>query len=48
VIPAKGNLKQISDGCHRDTGTTVRVCIFIKQCICALSKGVRDEVNSVY
>jgi len=33
VIPAKGNLKQISEGCHHDTDMTVRVFIFIKQCI---------------
>lgn len=47
VIPAKGNIKQISDGCHCDTGVAVTVYISIKHCICALNKGVRDEVNSL-
>jgi len=47
VIPAKGNLKQISDGCHHDTDMTVRVCTSLKQCIMGVKKGVRDEVNSV-
>ena len=47
VIPAKGNLKQTSDGCHRDTDMTVRVCISLKQCIMRVNEGRVGEVNSV-